>query len=252
MKWPGCHADHSCLNRALTAAFTVAWNAVFAARSTGTSITCLPPASACVSSWENAAAESDANRLPAEAARETAEIEAMRNREHLLEHRPRQRAGGGQVLEYAAAVVVAHDDREVGILHRAGEQSRHVVQQREVAAPEHRRPAERRGRAERRGHHAVDPVHAAVRQQPQARNAVFGERVDVTDDHAVRGIERGAIRQPGPDRARKVWRQESLLRIAGRGGACPGGAVGLSATWTRHSVSRTADPAVSFESCRQN
>ena len=59
------------------------------------------------------------------------------------------------------------------------------------------------------------------------RDAVVRKRVDVTDDHAVRGIERCAIRQPGPDRTREMRRQESLLRIAGRSGTCSGDAVGL-------------------------
>ena len=53
------------------------------------------------------------------------------------------------------------------------------------------------------------------------------KRVDVTDDHAVRGKERGAIRQPGPDRTGEMRCQESLLRIAGRNGACPGYTVDL-------------------------
>ena len=93
-------------------------------------------------------------------------------------HRLRDR----QVLEDAAAVVVADDDREVrvaagGPASSAGD----VVQQREVAAPQHRGAPQRGGRAERGGDLPVDAVDAAVREHAHGSRRAPGERVELAD-----------------------------------------------------------------------
>jgi hypothetical protein len=99
------------------------------------------------------------------------EIRAVRRREHPLE---RGRVVGATLLqqaEDAAAVVVHHDDRQVGPgLVRADHEARRVVEEREVPHQRVRRPAAdplvgERG-ADRRGHHPVDPGEAAVREHP--------------------------------------------------------------------------------------
>ena len=116
-------------------------------------------------------------------------------REEALEHGARRAARHGQVREDPAAVVVAHHDREIRAVQSAGEQppdGRAGTRGRRTAA---RGDAERRGRAERRGHQAVDAVRAAVARARAGAASRAGEGVDVAHGHAVRDVERGAVRQ---------------------------------------------------------
>ena len=82
----------------------------------------------------------DADRVPPNAARQFVTIEAVAPRT-VLEDGARHEPCRGQVLEDSSTIIVADDDRQVAPVHAARQESRHVVQEGQVAAPEHGRPA---------------------------------------------------------------------------------------------------------------
>ena len=140
-----------------------------------------------------------------------------------------------QQREDAAAVVVGHDEDQVGPrLPGTDEQAGGVVQEREVAyqggggtAP--RALVGQRGTG-RRGDHAVDPAGAPAGQHPEP-----GPRrhllIQVTDGQAGRGPQQGAVRQGRRQVPREPRLGQALAvvedgRRRGRGrriGRAPGG-----------------------------
>ena len=123
----------------------------------------------------------------------------MRCSEEQLELLLRQRRLG-EHREDAAAVVVDDHEHVHRAAPRAPEQTRRVVEHREIAEQRVRRSADL-GDAERRRHQAVDAAGATVGQNSQAR-ARAHVHVEIADGHARSGEEHAAVRDCGGDVAR--------------------------------------------------
>ena len=115
-----------------------------------------------------------------------------------------------------------------------------VVGERDVADQQHDRTARRGGRAEGRGHGAVDPVGAAVGQDPRAarsRAAKNSSTSRIGIEEATNSVALGGqpIAQRAGDRAARSARRQSGSAIARATGAV-GGAPAVEPVLARHDL----------------
>src|SRR5437773_1509779 len=86
-----------------------------------------------------------------------------------------------ETLEDAASVVVDGDDRQRHPGATRGDEASEIVEKREVAGEQQRRPARRRGDAERGRGDSVDAVGAPVGEDANAPLRARGMRVEIAN-----------------------------------------------------------------------
>ena len=114
------------------------------------------------------------------------EIDAVRRAEERLE--VLGQVGLGQEREDAATVIVDHDEGDVEPAARGAEEAVRIVQEAQIAEERHDRTRRRGGHAKRGRDEAVDTVHAAIGEEPDAVTR-RGEALDVAHRHARRDNE---------------------------------------------------------------